>query len=275
MLKAIVTEDEFKALSDSDKAHYVKKNGKYHLSVEGVDGFKLEDVNALNTALERERENFKEAKKAKADLEAKLEGLDIDEAKRLIERKKSGKGAPDDAELQSAIAQAIDKEQKAHTATKSQLELTRNQLNHVMIESEAMAAIVAEEGFPNLLKPHVTARCKLIDLEDGKVAVRVVDEKGQVRMSMLPDNNGPMGIRELVSSMKKDPTFQPGFKGKGANGLGRDPAGGPLGDVSDLSADPKSPKFNLTELSKLQKSNPAQYKKLLDEYRSSQRAAAH
>lgn len=273
MLKAIITADELKTLSASDQAHYTKReDGMLYLTVEGINGYKLENTEALNRALERERENVKAEKKALAELAAKLDGVDVEEAKALIARKKAGKP---DSDLQSAIDSAIksvtEKLNGQHEATKTVLTKRDAQLARVMIDSHVESAILAEDGVPLLLKPHVSQYCRMVENSNtGEYEVRVVDAKGEARMSMEPDNNGPMGIRELVKSMKKKPEFQPAFKGSGGTGSGRVPGNSANGlGGKKLSADPSSPDFNLTELAKLKLSDPAAYKQLMDEFAAS------
>lgn len=275
MLKAIVTQEEFAALSASDQAHYTKKeDGKFYLTVQGVDGWKLEDVNALNNALERERENVKTEKKARTELEAKVSGIDIEQAKKLIERAKSGKGDDNSqAAIDAAIAEISKKKDGEHDVTKQTLALRDSQLERVLIDLRAQQAIGAEEGNAVLLLPHVRSQCKIIQLENGEMDVRVVDEKGVHRRSMEPDNNGPMGIQELVKTMKKQAEFKAAFKGTGNTGSGRG-AGTEGGGTSNLSANPKSPYYNLTKLSQLAKDDPAEYKRLRDAYVAEQAAAA-
>lgn len=275
MLKAILTADEFNALAGDLKSHYSKRDdGSYYLSVEGVNGWKLENTEALNRALERERENVKTEKATRQALEANLEGIDLAEAKSLIAKKKSGKPDNDQqAAIDAAVKAVTDKLNLQTEEVKKTLARRELQLQKEMVKSRVESDILAEEGNAVLLLPHVAQYCKLVEnTTTGEYELRVVDASGQNRMSMMPDNNGPMGVREFIKSLKKDPTYQVGFKGTGATGSGRTPAGpNSGGSGKKLSADPKSADYNMTELSKLKNEDPTAYKQLMDEYAAASR----
>lgn len=270
MLKAIISDTEFKALSAAEQAHYTKRDdGRYGLVVEGVDGVKLENVDSLARALERERENVKNATREFNEHKAKFGDLDLDLAKRLIEQSKSGKGMDNQAAIDAAIKAVTEKLNGAHDETKKVLKLRDEQLFEVLVNQSAAAAITAEDGMPALLTPHVVRQCKVVTLPNGQYGVQVVDAKGEVRMSMDPENNGPMSVRELVKSMKKQAEYQPAFKGTGSTGSGRTAGSGSGGGSgTKLSANPKDPNFNLSKLMELKKSDPAEFKRLTDEARA-------
>src|SRR5262245_7637775 len=77
-LKALL--NSLDGLDDATKALYVEKDGKFVLDVESVDGFALEDVNGLKTALGKERTRADRAE----GLNVKFKDLDPDKARAAL-----------------------------------------------------------------------------------------------------------------------------------------------------------------------------------------------
>ena len=209
-------------------------DGKFHLEVEG-----MEDTSALKSALQKERDNAKksadlvkswqalgktpeeisELLKAQDDLQKKQEELERSEALKKGEYQKVLDGEAKKREQMAA------KHQAEVEALRTEAGRYRGLLETNLIESQAVAAIAAAKGVPELLLPHLRGRVKVLE-QDGKFNLQILDAAGN---PMVADASGtPATFKHLVDSFKADPIFGRAFEGSGASGPGGsgNPGGG-------------------------------------------------
>lgn len=110
-LKFAIEKDEYSKLPEPLQKEYVEKNGKYVLSVEGVDD--PEEIKDIKIKLAEFRDNNRKMHKdleELRELQKKYENVDPDEYRKLKQRlddlDKRGVGKPDD--VQAAIDKALE-----------------------------------------------------------------------------------------------------------------------------------------------------------------------
>lgn len=206
------------------RSHYAPADdGKFRLAVDGV-----EDTGALKRSLELAK---KERNDAKA-LAAKYKDVDPDEYTRL-------KQEHEERELSSATKKGEYEKLKTQLVEKHTAELSlkdareralRSTIDVLMIDSEAVRAIAAAKGVPELLLPHVRNFVRVVE-EDGKFQVKVVDKDGDPRVG---DKGEPMTIPQLVAEMRGSDIYGRAFDSSGASGGGA-PSGRSTPTGQDLS----------------------------------------
>lgn len=251
-IKAILT-----AIDQAPEAlreHYTERDGKFVLSVDPVDGFALEDVNGLKSALGAERTKreqlerdvikFKDldpekAREALAKL-AEFEGIDpTKEADKIANTK-----------FEAAKAQLLEKHQADLGALNERNGHLTKTVESLLIDAAATAALAEAKGSVELLLPHVKSQVRVKEL-DGKFTVEVIDAAGNGRIA---DGKGtPMDIKGLVAEMRKSKTFAAGFEGSGHEGSGSQQPGArsySKGDMGGTAEERKAAiraKFNLKD----------------------------
>jgi len=233
-LKAIITAEEFGKLGDGlkgeYKSHKVGDKDVYMLDVSGVDGYELDDVRGLKTALGAERT-------AKTNVEKMLEKFkDIDpeaaraaiaenaELKAIDPAKEADKIA--NTKFESAKSQLTAKHQQEITARDERVKTLQSQVEKLLIDSAATAALAEAKGSVDLLLPHVR-RFTRVKEDNGEFSVEVIDDKGNVRIG---DSKGaPMDIAGLVGEMRSSEVFGRAFEGDGKSGSGKQPGNGGSG----------------------------------------------
>lgn len=204
--------------------NYYKQEGDHFvLQVKPVDGYALENIEGLKTALSKERtlaSEYKknlsafeglEAGKVKTDLEelAKLRELDVDE---LAKEK-----------IQIAVKDHQEKANALITAKEQELSLAVNQVDQLMRQQAITQAVLTEKGSVELLTPILQGQTKLSKSEQGAFIVEVVDSSGNLRFN----NKGePMALSELVSELKASPAYGRAFDASGTSGSGAGANGG-------------------------------------------------
>ncbi len=78
MSLSLIVED-IAAVPEAQRAFYVEKDGKHHLDVTGI-----EDTSGLKSALQKERDAVKEAKRLQKEIEQRYEGIDPDKVKTML-----------------------------------------------------------------------------------------------------------------------------------------------------------------------------------------------
>lgn len=179
-LKRSVTKAEFEALTDALKIEYKADTGgaTYTLDVTG-----LEDTGALTRALDREKQEKKDAKEAHAtekaradDLQSKVDALGPNAAAQLKDIKtleKSWKEKADAAKLEA--------DGKVTVLTTQIEKLTLNK------QASDLALKLGGEKNQALLEPHIRQRLKLENNGTGDPLVRVLDVTGLPSASSLTD----------------------------------------------------------------------------------------
>lgn len=226
-LQAIV--DSIDSIPQPLREHYAEKDGKFYLGVTPVNGYALEDVTGLKTALGKERSGREALEKASL----KFKDIDPDAARDAIAKL---------AEL-SEIDPKKEADKLAQTkfdGLKTQLEgkhageikareeriakLAKN-VSSLLIDSAATAALAEAKGSVDLLLPHIRAASRVKEGDDG-FSVEIVGADGNARISTAAGNTGPMTIKELIAEMKSSEAFGRAFEASGASGSGAQGGGG-------------------------------------------------
>lgn len=219
-LKAILA--ALDGLDDATKALYVEKDGKFVLDVEPADGFSLEDVSGLKTALGKERTRADKAegligKFKDLDPDKARKALDeVEELKKLDPNKEADKIA--NTKFEAAKAQLLEKHNGEMQALKDRDSHLTKTIEGLLIDAAATSALAEAKGSVELLLPHVRAHTRVKEV-DGKFAVEVVDKDGNAKIA---DSKGtPMDIKGLVAEMRQSEAFGRAFEGSGQTGTGK------------------------------------------------------
>lgn len=224
-LKAILA--SLDGIDDATKVLYVEKDGKFVLDVEPVDGFSLEDVSGLKTALGKERTS---REKLERDV-IKFKDLDPDKARaalvELEELKKLDPASEADkianAKFEAAKTQLLEKHTGEMGAIKQRNDFLEGHIGTLLIDNAATLALAEAKGSVDLLLPHVRAHTRVKEV-DGKFVVEVVDKDGNAKIA---DSKGtPMDIKALVAEMRQSDTFGRAFEASGNTGTGKQPGNG-------------------------------------------------
>lgn len=229
-LKAALTAEEFAKIPDPFKAEYKETkagSGKYVLDVTPTDGFALEDVAGLKSALGKERSD-KEALERAAKA---YEGIDVAKAREAMAQLEEIKKNPLDERVRAqvearekALTEKFGKDLAAKDAEASDY---RKQLEEQLVESAVVAALAKHKGNAALLSPHVTKQIRVEKDARGKYVARVIDPAtGTPRISLKSGSSANMDIDELVETMKASDVFGVAFEGSKASGTGAASGGG-------------------------------------------------
>lgn len=222
-LKALV--DKVEELPEAARGFYQEKDGRFVLDVEPVDGFALEDIGGLKSTLGKEMTRRKALEK---DF-AKYKDIDPDRAREALAKlEEFGSIDPHkeadkivDQRVKAATGQLVQKHQKELEAERLERQSLEVQLQTVLVDQAATAALAEAKGSVELLLPHVQRHTRVRKLEDGRHVVDVVDKDGNVRIAN--SKGDPMTIAGLVQEMRKSEAFGRAFEGTGNSGSGTRP----------------------------------------------------
>lgn len=236
MLKAII--DKLDGVDEGLRDNYrpgTKEEGlegKFVLQVDGTDGWALENVSGLKTALGRERTRADNAEKKVAkfgdlDPDAVKTSLDrLTELESLDPKKEADRLAQ--AKIDAATKQLVEKHNQEMQALAGREGKLRSTVQTLKIDNVAIKALETHKGNVDLLLPHVQRQVRLKELDDGSFAEEVIDAEGNVRIG---DAKGtPMTVDQLVAEMSKSEKFAQGFSGNNHTGSGTPGGGGNGGD---------------------------------------------
>ena len=199
------------------------------------DGHSVEDVAGLRNALEDERDRRRKL----ASRLAEFDGIDnASDARRALEQlaagtlKDSSEVADYKAQLERKVAADIETKDRA-------LQALEEQIKEHEFGAAARDAIARHNGNSTLLLPILKARSQWARAEDGKLSMRIVGDDGKEMLSRRSGSTEPMGLDELVTSLKADKVYMAAFNGSGVGGSGAHHASGGSGrgtqDKSNLS----------------------------------------
>jgi hypothetical protein len=242
-LKAII--ESVEGLPEGVKEHYTaREDGKFALTVDPVDGFALEDISGLKTALGKERTTREKLEK---DV-IKYKDIDPDKAREALAKlaefseidpkKEADKLAQ--AKVDAIKAQLLEAHANELKSRDTTLSGYRGQIEKLLIDQSATAALAEAKGSVDLLLPHIRNASRVVE-KDGGFAVEIVGSDGSPKFN----NKGePMNIRELVAEMRQSDTFGRAFEASGNSGTGKVPSNGSGGagalKRSQMSADQKA-----------------------------------
>jgi hypothetical protein len=287
MLKAVVT--DINTVDEAHRAFYVEKNGKFLLNVTPAEGFELDNVSGLKTALGAERNNVAILKEQYKP----YEGLDPAAARTAIERIAAfGDITPDAAKTALETAQrltALDPAKEGERIAGEKLETLKGQLTaqwnlreteltnqvktaNTTVESltgqlqtlMADSQIKAEVAKSNPLDDARDAVELLVSkfvktsMKDGKVAVDVLDTNGNPR---IKDVNGtPFTVADLVAEIREGRAAL--FKPEEKRGMGTNPSNHSAPPAGGVSNPWVKESFNLTQQMVLENTKPELAKQL-------------
>jgi len=233
----------YRAATDADGEAL---KGKFIFTVDGSDGFALENVEGLKSSLGKERTRAETAEnKIK-----KFGDMDPDAARAAIAKVAEFEGIDPKKEADKLAQVKIDAattQMAAKHSTEIEAERKkslgyRDQVQKLLIDNVAIKALEGKKGDVELLLPHVKTQVRLKENDDGSFAVEVVDKDGNAKIG---DSQGkPMTVDQLVEEMSKSEKFGRAFEGVGQSGGGQRPGAGgkPAGSAQqgDFGGDKKA-----------------------------------
>lgn len=223
-----LTVDDIATVPEAQRSLYVEKDGKHHLDVTGI-----EDTSGLKSALQKERDAVKEAKRLQKEIEARYEGIDPDKVKSMMAKFEN------DDEAKLIAAGKIDEVVSKRTE-KLRIELQK-QVDVAKGETKA-AADRAGKFSQRVLDNHIRAAAIKAGLhahavEDALFRARILfslDEAGEAiqidsegKPTLGKDGKTPFTPAEWLESMKENaPHWFPAGGSGGGGGGGSKDAGG-------------------------------------------------
>lgn len=157
--------------------------------------------------------------KERNDLLKRFDGIDPDQARTALQAQADREKADAEkkGEWDRLKAKLTEEHGKALEAERGNTTRLRGALERQLIRAEAVRAIAAAKGDPDLLLPHVLAATVVVE-DEGDFVARVLDpkEKGKHRFNAKGEF---MSIAELVASDLRE-RFPRAFEGSGAAGSG-------------------------------------------------------
>lgn len=129
------------------------------------------------------------------------------------------------------VEEALDRQRTEMTAQhernrralETRVEALQGQLYGQMVDRETIEAVGDSADNPRLILPFVRARVKTVE-SDGELAVRVLDEKNEIRFSGT--TGLPMTVAELVREMQGSTEYASLFRSEARSGSGHRPGTG-------------------------------------------------
>ncbi len=219
MVDLLTKVDDINAVDEGFREAYTEKDGAFFLNAKTVGTLEVADTAALKKALNSEKQFKEDALKLAKPFE-KFAEVDLDAAVEALGKvEELTKGSVDfqaelKGKLESQAEQLLTQHGETLTAEKAKSEKFMAQLRTLMVDNEAIRAIQAAEGNVENLLPHVRARVKLVELDDG-FGIEVLTTQGE---PAIDGEAKPIGIETLVNSFKE--VFPFAFKGVDSKGGG-------------------------------------------------------
>ena len=228
-IKAII--NSIDDVDETLRGLYVEKDDKFILDVTVVDGFALEDVSGLKSALRKKTEDWK---KRGQELKA-FDGITPDDARDAIKKIEDMGNEPDvETKIKEGIAlrekQRADLHKKEVGQRDTRIKHLLSKLEGTLIDGSVIKAINENKGNVELLVPHIRKFVRMTESDDGEFATQVLDKDFKTpRMSLKSGSQEPMSISELVGEISNMDVFAPAFAGTGSAGSGATSARGGRG----------------------------------------------
>lgn len=229
-----LTVEKLDAVPEAQRSLYVEKDGKFHLDVDG-----LEDTTGLKTALQKERDAAKEAKRLAKEIEERYSGIDPAKVREMMSKLENdgeaaliAAGKIDEviakrtekfkAESQRLINEAMDKAKAAEARTKK---FEQRVLDNHIRQAAAKAGIHSHAIEDALFRAR-----SMFSLTDDGDAIQLGQDGTPV---IGKDGKTPFSPSEWLEGMKESAPhwFPAGSSGGGAGGN----KGGSGGNGKDLS----------------------------------------
>ena len=253
-LLAKINQEEYEKLSEAIQTEYKQQDdGTYMLDVTSVEGFALENVTGLKTSLSKTLTREKEAVKKLKE----FEGIDPEKAKAALQKMDElANGKLDDkskAKIEAAINQFKEEATKEIEQAKEETKKWKNSAISAAKNTAINDALLKHKANENL-RYYLEKVIKSELQDDGTIKLTVHDNDENIKYSNKSGSMELMTVEEHVSELKNIDSFAPFFEGSGATGSGAKT------DGSGIKTGMKNPfakeTFNLTEQSKLMKTNP-------------------
>jgi hypothetical protein len=210
-------------LSEAVKALYRQEGEYFVLDVESVDGWSLEDVNGLKSALGAQKA---EVTKLNGQLKAfKSEDgtvLDPVVAREAIEKAARYEKMKPEEMAQERVRTALDQANSQHKTIvdgkDGEIAKLKKVIESVMVDQAATSALAKAGGNIKLLLPHVKSSTRVVQDESGNFKVEVFDSAGNPRVATKGGKAGDMTIDDLVSEMAASTDFGTAFDSKARSG---------------------------------------------------------
>ncbi|QDP62313.1 MAG: hypothetical protein Unbinned8472contig1000_13 [Prokaryotic dsDNA virus sp.] len=245
--------EDINEVDESVRGFYKETDNGFMLDVQPKNGFALENVEGLKSALGKERATASELK-SKMNKYSALGDTDPSELLSELESLRSLKDLDPNKEADKIAQSKIDSVQKQlvskHTKELEQIQGSaskyKSQLQKVLIDDAAKSAIIAAGGDERTVAymlDTVKKQLTLSETENGFMT-QVVDQNGH---PVIGDSNGnPQTLKGLVEAMKQDELWMGAFPGRSKSGSGRSSdsagAGKPASGLkrSDMTSSEKS-----------------------------------
>lgn len=214
-----------KTVGEGDSAKKV-----FMLDVTPTEGFALENVRGLTSALSKLKEN---TPRLKAYEDLGMQPTAIANALAEYETLKAASGENETEavkkareELERMKTQHESAIEESNKPLQQQISVYQKQLEEVLLNQALTKAIVDAGGGEALdllvpaLKPYTRTRT---DEETKQIVAEVIDEEGNARIGT---DLKPFGFAALVAEKKGLPAFAPAFPADGASGRGGDRSAG-------------------------------------------------
>ncbi|HMP82701.1 MAG TPA: hypothetical protein PKA41_08380 [Verrucomicrobiota bacterium] len=228
---------------------YVGRDGAFYLDAEGAtDKTKADEMRNHNIELRKQLEQ----------LNARFDGIDPDEVRKLaaekqrLEEERQLKAGELDKVVESRVKSLkADWDKQLSTVTAERDSLT-SRLTAIQIDQGVITA-ATKRGLRPTAIPDITARARIVfKLVNG--APRAFEADGTtVRYGR--DGVTPMTLEEWVDAQTSDAPHL--FESNAGGGAASNPAGGGTGSNRSVENPFRKETWNLTEQMKLQKSDPA------------------
>jgi hypothetical protein len=223
MLKAVV--EKIEDAPETVRSFYKpREDGKFVLSVEESDGYALENISGLKSALGKERSTREQLER---DV-IRFKDIDPDKAREALAKweefqtidpaKEADKIA--DTKFNAAKDQLVKRHGEELKGRDDRIARLTGAVDGLTRKQQATAAIAEAKGAVELLLPHVLAHTKVKETEAGDFLPQVVDAAGEVRFNSAGE---PMTVKELVAEMRASDSFSRAFDGDGQSGSGKQP----------------------------------------------------
>jgi len=190
----------------------------FKLDVTPQEGFELDNVSGLRSALGKERDGRRTAE----DKLKPYDGLDVEKARQAMQKMDDMANWNPDKEvaerIQARERQLVQKHTEKVDELTGEIKSRDTQISKLVLESQAQAAIDKYQGSSLLLLPHVLRQTKLRRLDNGDFVAEVVDSDGIPRIG--DSTGGAMTIDQLVAEMRSKQEYSGAFRGSGARGSG-------------------------------------------------------
>lgn len=250
--------DSLESLDENVHSLYIEENGRFRLNIEGY-----EDPNGLKTALQKERDAARDAKRKLTEMESKFnsqfEGLDIDAVKSLLakasedeETRLIAEGKIDEvvSRRTERLRGDYDKQLKEANERIERAEAFANQFKDKVLSDSIREAAIKAGALPEASDDIILRAKTSFKLNEHGEAV-AIGKDGEVIYSK--DGKTPLSPLEWAESLKEiAPHLWPRAQGAGPTG---DQGGKTKKQFNDLTE---------AERVDLYKSDPDKYRQLRD-----------